>query len=327
MEVFHSGEQTVHDLLGVKKIANSAGTMIQPTMSKKFMKFLNGQNSFMISSIDQRGRVWSSFLAGNPGVIQAIEVDRVKINTKINEGDPLFSNVSQYKEVGILVIDFASRIRIRINGKISMVYPDGNFEIKIEQVFGNCPKYIQARRFKYKAFEGIESKKIHPSNTLNKKQQNWISKSDTFIIASSSSEGKMDISHRGGMPGFVHVINDKTIVFPDYSGNMLFNTLGNIVQNPNVGLLFFDFNTGDTLQITGEARIIWNIDKDILSKFPGAQRLVEFQLIEVLEAPCCESYNWEFLNYSTFNPKIEKGKIIWKLILRLQMRQLNISKV
>ncbi|PDY76784.1 pyridoxamine 5'-phosphate oxidase family protein [Bacillus cereus] len=303
MEVFHSGERTVHDLLGVQKIANSASTMIQQTLPKKFMNFLNGQNSFVMSSMDQRGRVWSSFLAGNPGIIQAIEADIVKINTKINEGDPLFLNILQHKEVGILVIDFASRIRIRINGKVSIVYPDGNFEIKIEQVFGNCPKYIQARRFEYKAVEEIVNKKLHPLNTLNKKQQNWISESDTFIIASASFEGKMDISHRGGMPGFVHVINEKSIIFPDYSGNMLFNTLGNIFQNPNVGLLFFDFNTGGTLQITGEASIIWNIDQDILSKFPGAQRLVQFQIIEVLEVPCYESYNWEFLNYSTFNPK------------------------
>lgn len=303
MEVFHSGERTVHDLLGVQKIANSASTMIQQTLPKKFMNFLNGQNSFVMSSMDQRGRVWSSFLAGNPGIIQAIEADIVKINTKINEGDPLFLNILQHKEVGILVIDFASRIRIRINGKVSIVYPDGNFEIKIEQVFGNCPKYIQARRFEYKAVEEIVNKKLHPRNTLNKKQQNWISESDTFIIASASSEEKMDISHRGGMPGFVHVINEKTIIFPDYAGNMLFNTLRNIVQNPNVGLLFFDFNTGGTLQTTGEASIIWNIDKDILSKFPGAQRLVQFQIIEVHEAPCYESYNWEFLNYSTFNPK------------------------
>ncbi|HDR6286836.1 TPA: pyridoxamine 5'-phosphate oxidase family protein [Bacillus cereus] len=303
MEVFHSGERTVHDLLGVQKIANSASTMIQQTLPKKFMNFLNGQNSFVMSSMDQRGRVWSSFLAGNPGIIQAIEADIVKINTKINEGDPLFLNILQHKEVGILVIDFASRIRIRINGKVSIVYPDGNFEIKIEQVFGNCPKYIQARRFEYKAVEEIVNKKLHPLNTLNKKQQNWISESDTFIIASASFEGKMDISHRGGMPGFVHVINEKSIIFPDYSGNMLFNTLGNIAQNPNVGLLFFDFNTGGTLQITGEASIIWNIDQDILSKFPGAQRLVQFQILEVLEVPCYESYNWEFLNYSTFNPK------------------------
>ncbi|HDR8112452.1 FAD-binding oxidoreductase [Bacillus thuringiensis] len=303
MEVFHSGERTVHDLLGVQKIANSASTMIQQTLPKKFMNFLNGQNSFVMSSMDQRGRVWSSFLAGNLGIIQAIEADIVKINTKINEGDPLFLNILQHKEVGILVIDFASRIRIRINGKVSIVYPDGNFEIKIEQVFGNCPKYIQARRFEYKAVEEIVNKKLHPLNTLNKKQQNWISESDTFIIASASFEGKMDISHRGGMPGFVHVINEKSIIFPDYSGNMLFNTLGNIFQNPNVGLLFFDFNTGGTLQITGEASIIWNIDQDILSKFPGAQRLVQFQIIEVLEVPCYESYNWEFLNYSTFNPK------------------------
>ncbi|MFJ7729287.1 pyridoxamine 5'-phosphate oxidase family protein [Neobacillus sp. NPDC097160] len=303
MEVFHSGERTVHNILGVQKIANSASTMIQPRMPKKFMNFLNGQNSLAMSSMDQRGRVWSSFLAGNPGIIQAIEPDIVKINTKIIEGDPLFSNISKNREVGIIVIDFASRIRVRINGKVSMVYQDGNFEIKIEQVFGNCPKYIQARRFNYKAVDGIVNKKFHPRNTLNKKQQNWISESDTFIIASSSSEGKMDTSHRGGMPGFVHVINEKTIVFPDYSGNMLFNTLGNIVQNPNVGLLFFDFNNGDTLQITGEASIIWNIDKDILSKFTGAQRLVQFQIIEVLEASCYKSYNWEFLNYSTFNPR------------------------
>ncbi|PEQ69438.1 pyridoxamine 5'-phosphate oxidase family protein [Bacillus cereus] len=303
MEVFHSGERTVHDLLGVQKIASTASTMIQQTMPKKFMNFLNGQNSFVISSMDQKGRVWSSFLAGNPGIIQAIEADLIKINTKINEGDPLFFNILQHKEVGILVIDFASRIRVRINGKVSMIYPDGNFEIKIEQVFGNCPKYIQARRFEYKAVEEIVNKKLHPLNTLNKKQQNWISESDTFIIASASFEGKMDISHRGGMPGFVHVINEKSIIFPDYSGNMLFNTLGNIFQNPNVGLLFFDFNTGGTLQITGEASIIWNIDQDILSKFPGAQRLVQFQIIEVLEVPCYESYNWEFLNYSTFNPK------------------------
>ena len=126
-------------------------------------------------------------LAGNPGIIQAIEADIVKINTKINEGDPLFLNILQHK-VGILVIDFASRIRIRINGKVSIVYPDGNFEIKIEQVFGNCPKYIQARRFEYKAVEEIVNKKLHPLNTLNKKQQNWISESDTFIIASASFE-------------------------------------------------------------------------------------------------------------------------------------------
>lgn len=303
MEVFHSGERTVHNILGIQKIAKSASTMIQSKMTRKFMKFLNGQNSFMISSMDQNGRVWSSFLAGNPGMIQATEADIVKINTKINEHDPLFSNISQNKEVGILVIDFASRIRVRINGEISVVYPDGKFEIKIEQVFGNCPKYIQARRFKYKAVEGIVNTEFHPCNTLSKNQQNWISESDTFIIASSSSEGKMDISHRGGMPGFVYVMNEKTIMFPDYSGNMLFNTLGNIVQNPNVGLLFFDFNNGDTLQITGEASIIWNIDKDIFSKFPGAQRLVQLQIIEVLETSCYESYEWEFLNYSTFNPQ------------------------
>ena len=241
-------------------------------------------------------------LAGNPGIIQAIEADIVKINTKINEGDPLFLNILQHKEVGILVIDFASRIRIRINGKVSIVYPDGNFEIKIEQVFGNCPKYIQARRFEYKAVEEIVNKKLHPLNTLNKKQQNWISESDTFIIASASFEGKMDISHRVGCQDLfmsLMKINCISRLLRKY----VVQYLRKYCSKSQCWVTVFDFNTGGTLQITGEASINWNIDQDILSKFPGAQRLVQFQIIEVLEVPCYESYNWEFLNYSTFNPK------------------------
>ncbi|KFM98746.1 pyridoxamine 5'-phosphate oxidase family protein [Bacillus clarus] len=193
----------------------------------------------MISSMDEKGRVWSSFLAGNEGIIQAVECDVIKINIGINEGDPLFTNILHNKEVGIIVIDFVSRIRIRINGSVVTKLSDASFEVKTEQVFGNCPKYIQARKFTYNETEVGGNKQFNRHYVLNEKQQELISQADTFIIASSSSEGRMDISHRGGMPGFIHIINEQTIVFPDYSGNMLFNTLGNIIENPNVRLLFF----------------------------------------------------------------------------------------
>ncbi|WP_173927816.1 pyridoxamine 5'-phosphate oxidase family protein [Bacillus thuringiensis] len=303
MDVFHSGERAVHNRLGVQKIANTASTMIQPIMTKKFMAFLNGQNSFMISSMDEKGRVWSSFLAGKEGIIQAVDCDVIKINVGINEGDPLFTNILHNKEVGIIVIDFASRIRIRINGSVVNKFSDGSFEVKTEQVFGNCPKYIQARNFTYNETVVGGTKRFNKQYALNEKQQELISQADTFIIASSSSDGKMDISHRGGMPGFIHIISEQKIVFPDYSGNMLFNTLGNIIENPNVGLLFFDFSTGDTLQLTGKASIIWDIDESSISQFPGAQRLIQFQLVEAIQTMNCNRNQWEFVTYSSFNPK------------------------
>lgn len=303
MDVFHSGERAVHNILGVQKIANTASTMIQPTLTKRFMAFLNGQNSFMISSMDEKGRVWSSFLAGKEGIIQAVDCDLIKINVGINEGDPLFTNILHNKEVGIIVIDFASRIRIRINGSVVNKFSDGSFEVKTEQVFGNCPKYIQARNFTYNETAVDGAKQFNKQYALNEKQQELISQADTFIIASSSSEGKMDISHQGGMPGFIHIISKQKIVFPDYSGNMLFNTLGNIIENPNVGLLFFDFATGDTLQLTGKASINWDVDESSISIFPGAQRLIHFQLVEAIQTMNRNANQWEFVTYSSFNPK------------------------
>lgn len=303
MEVFHSGERAVHDLLSVQKFADSVGTMIQPTISKQFESFLNQQTVLMIGSMDSTGRVWSSFLAGDPGIIQVIGPDIVRINGRINEFDPLFSNIQHNKEVGILIIDFVSRIRIRINGVILRYSLDRQFEVKTEQVYGNCPKFIQARKFTYNPAKENVNKVSYHRDVLNKNQQDWIRNSDTFIIASSSSEGKMDISHKGGMPGFVHTISEDLLLFPDYPGNMLFNTLGNIVKNPNVGLLFFDFDTGDTLQLTGEAQIIWKINENIVSKFPGAQRLIQIQVAEVLQTNTSKSYQWEFMKYSPFNPK------------------------
>ncbi|KLA31694.1 pyridoxamine 5'-phosphate oxidase family protein [Bacillus cereus] len=303
MDVFHSGERAVHNMLGVQKIANTASTMIQPIMTKKFMTFVNGRNSFMISSMDEKGRVWSSFLAGKEGIIQAVDCDLIKINVGINEGDPLFTNILHNKEVGIIVIDFASRIRIRINGTVVNKFSDGSFEVKTEQVFGNCPKYIQARNFTYNETAVGGTKQFNKQYALNEKQQELISQADTFIIASSSSEGKLDISHRGGMPGVIHIISEQKIVFPDYSGNMLFNTLGNIIENPNVGLLFFDFANGDTLQLTGKASIIWDVDESSLSRFPGAQRLIQFQLVEAIQTMNRNTHQWEFVTYSSFNPK------------------------
>ncbi|HVQ65259.1 MAG TPA: pyridoxamine 5'-phosphate oxidase family protein, partial [Terriglobia bacterium] len=87
---------------------------------------------------------------------------------------------------------------------------------------------------------------------------------------------------------------------PDYFGNTMFQTLGNITVNPQAGLLFIDFKSGRTLQLTGRARILW--DREHIAEFAGAERLVEFDIDEAVEIAGANSLEWRFLDYSPENP-------------------------
>ena len=131
-------------------------------------------------------------------------------------------------------------------------------------------------------------------------QERWIQQADTFLIASAHPEGGADSSHRGGNPGFVRVSESSELTWPDYVGNNMFNTLGNIAANPLTGLLFLDFTSGSTLQLTGQARIIW--DTAQMAEHKGAERLVSFRIEQVLEIQNWLPLRWQFNGYSPFNP-------------------------
>ncbi len=104
-----------------------------------------------------------------------------------------------------------------------------------------------------------------------------ISRADTFFIASAARtgepEGGVDISHRGGRPGFIRIEGD-TLSIPDFRGNRYFNTLGNLVSNPRAALLFVDFQRGDLLHLRGTTEIVW--DGPEVRAFTGAERLWRF---------------------------------------------------
>jgi hypothetical protein len=146
----------------------------------------------------------------------------------------------------------------------------------------------------------MKEKSILCRRSLTEKQRRWIREADTFFVASSHSDGGVDASHRGGNPGFVQVVNESRLVWPDYSGNMMFQTLGNIAVNPRTGLLFIDFKKGDTLQLTGQASINWEVNRAI--NFPGAERLVEFDIEEAVEITNTIPFRWQFIESSPFNP-------------------------
>lgn len=91
-----------------------------------------------------------------------------------------------------------------------------------------------------------------------------VAAADTAFVASSTPPGTaqagggVDVSHRGGRPGFIRAGEDGAFEIPDYRGNRFFNTLGNLLAYPRAGLLIVDFASGDVLQMTGTAEIVWD---------------------------------------------------------------------
>ena len=294
---YHRGEIEVQDRAGVRDIAARISDVVRPEIPPYTREFLEDQRMVVVGSTGADGRVWASLLTGEPGFLWVIDERTLRIDASPIPGDPLDENSTPGMDVGLISIDLSSRRRMRLNGKAEW-RPEGLY-VYAEQVYGNCPKYIQARE--PRAASGSTSAEpgsARHAETLTDEQRRLISSSDTFFIATVHPEGGADSSHRGGLPGFVGFLDEDTLAFPDYSGNNMFNTLGNIDANPDTGLLFLNFERGDTLQLSGEACVIW--DPARAAEFAGAQRVVEFRIEEIVENTV--PLRWRFAAYSPFNP-------------------------
>jgi predicted pyridoxine 5'-phosphate oxidase superfamily flavin-nucleotide-binding protein len=202
-------------------------------------------------------------------------------------------------QVGLIVIDLARRVRMRFNGTV-LRETDSHFEVEAREVYTNCPKYIQGRAAEAAEGAAAPEPAAERSPSLGHEQREFVARADTFFIATAHPERGADASHRGGAPGFVRVEGGRRLVWPDYSGNAMFNTLGNLAVDPRAGLLFVDFENGDTLQVSGRAGIIW--DEGMAAEFAGAERVVEFDVEEVVETRWVLPLRWRFVEYSPFNP-------------------------
>jgi predicted pyridoxine 5'-phosphate oxidase superfamily flavin-nucleotide-binding protein len=213
--------------------------------------------------------------------------------------DPLDDCLSPNGQLGTVTVDFASRRRMRTNGIIRERDSSG-FTLQVQQAYANCPKFIQARSWTIDAQPRGGRQSLNMAE-LTEDARGIIEAADTFFIASHHPEYGADVSHRGGMPGFVQVLDERTLWFPDYKGNSMFNTLGNLNGHPEAGLLFLDFDSGSMLQLTGTVQVEW--DTDSISAVAGAERIIRFHVRQGRLTAHAMPLTWTFMSYSSVNPK------------------------
>ncbi len=296
--VYHLGELRVQTLAGASQTAKYISRMIYPVIAYVFVDFIQTQPLAIISSEDEDGMVWTSILCSQPGFMKVIDERTLQINALPDDADPLCKSVLDNRELGLLLIDFSTQRRLRLNGKVVMGL--NGLTVQTGQVYANCSRYIQSRVCELSQDIAISERATSHSTSLNTEHTQWISKADTFFLGSSHPLGGADASHRGGFPGFVQVVDEQTLMWPDYHGNGMFNSLGNIVENNNIGLLFLDFEQGATLQLSGTAKIIWNQER--ITPFFGAERVIEFKIVKVIETKNATAHKWKFVDYSPDNP-------------------------
>jgi len=280
------------------------GKIINNTIIGGAFPFIESLTTMVISSSDINQKIWASIIFGDIGFIKVKDANTLTINkAKIhsNFDDLFFNNIQKNKNIGILFIELGSRKRYRVNGKV-ILDDQENIVITVMEAYPNCPKYIQQRIITENGIENKLPSIVKKGETLTDNLHSIIANADTFFIGSKSSNDQMDASHRGGQPGFVEIIENDKLKIPEYVGNYLFNTLGNLIQNPNAGLLFIDFENNATLQLNGEAHIVFNDETEGV-KTHDTGVYWAFNVTNWMLTENHHQVNWVFNSYSKFNPR------------------------
>lgn len=247
---FHAGELLAQQLAG----GGPAGFAIRDFMPEQHRSFFAQLPFLCVGVMDRQGWPLATLLTGAPGFVSAPTPHTLDITPDAGADDPARGLMVEGAAIGLLGIELPTRRRNRANGTLTRSV-GGGLTVAVQQSFGNCPKYIRTRTLLPARVPVSPAAPLHflglpaPAAAL-------VSTSETLFVATASS-GTVDISHRGGPAGFVQVRGD-TLLVPDYAGNRYFNTLGNMVLEPRCALVLVDFDSGDILQLQGEAKVLWD---------------------------------------------------------------------
>jgi len=288
---FHAGELVAQARAGV---GAPGATGIRPFMPDQHRAFFELLPDLFIATVDEAGWPVATVLTGQRGFVSSPEPNTLIVKAKPRPGEPGAELFRPGQPFGALGLDFATRRRNRANGLIEVVSKEG-MRLNVRQSFGNCPQYIQTRIVEAAPASIAPAENVAPDAPEVLAQ---IAAADTFFVATAAggSNGGVDISHRGGLPGFVKA-KDGVLTVPDFRGNRFFNTLGNLVEDPRAALLFVDFETGDLLHLRGRVEIDW--EPPAGEAFPeGVQRQWRFTAEKVWRRPGALPLRWTFADFS-----------------------------
>ncbi|WP_291730499.1 pyridoxamine 5'-phosphate oxidase family protein [Leisingera sp. F5] len=277
---FHEGEQEMQRRAGKRDTMEAfARRVIRPCMPDQHREFYAQLPFLAAGAVDHQGWPWASLLSGPPGFAATPDAQHLHVSLSGGAQDPVRAAIRKGAPLGLLGIELHSRRRNRVNGRVIAAARNG-FTLRVDQSFGNCPQYIQLRDLA--PAEAQNPAKPQRFDRFDGTHTALISDADMFFVASHvpaaerpEREG-VDVSHRGGRPGFVR-IDGNTLTIPDFPGNNHFNTLGNFLLNPRAGLAFTDFTTGSLLLLTGTVELLDETHPDVTA-FQGAERGWRFTL-------------------------------------------------
>ena len=292
---WHVGERRVQERVGEAHLADRLADGIRADVPDVAIEFLAGLPQIVLaaaaadSDVDSHDQVWVTALNGPPGFLDVPRPDLLTIAARPQVDDPLAEVLAHPARVGLIALEPGTRTRVRLNGRSRPV--GGGLEVELDQVFANCPKHIHPR-------EVVGTTTTDPSAhltagpALTDDAIRRLTTADTFFVGSTDDEGNADASHRGGPPGIIDVLDETHLRFPDFRGNSMYQTLGNLDLHPAVGLLVLDWTTGAALHLTGRAQVDYDLTPELQARFPRAQRLITVEIDGVVDRPAASPLRW-----------------------------------
>ncbi|OBK17745.1 pyridoxamine 5'-phosphate oxidase family protein [Mycobacterium asiaticum] len=275
---FHEGELAAQRRAGVEAQAQRLEGMLgHASLSSGAAGFLAQQTFAVMTARDREGLLWTSPLTAATGFLQG-RGGVLSVGSTFREGDPL-NGILAGQRVGMIAIDFASRRRMRLNGVLAAVDAAG-MVVQVDQAFGNCPQYIHPRTVDVPTLRTTPPTGARHETSLGEADRALVTAADTFFLGTTHPTRGSDASHRGGPPGFVIVDSPGQLWWPDYPGNNMFNSFGNLLVDDEAALLFVDFETGASLHVSGRAQVQWTIPDG--PGADGAARGVRFRVDSVV---------------------------------------------
>jgi ferredoxin-NADP reductase len=328
---WHEGEEEMHRLLGVPASGN-------PTirgLPVAYARWMSQSPLVALGTEDDEHRIWTTVLGGSAGAISPLGAGVLAVSSRArlsptSDGsgvwtgsDPvieaLFSSGGRddrERLVAGLAIDLEEQTRVKLAGRMvkGVVVPgeterssvDVHVAVAIDETLGNCPKYLNRK--------AVWPHEAHPtlvsdSLPLTPEAVDLIARADIFFLSSRHGDESMDTNNRGGAPGFVRILGNSidegvALVYPEYSGNRLLQTLGNLRSDPAIGITFPDFETGDVLYLTGRAVIL--IGPDAASVMPHAKVAVRIDIDAARLVQDGLFFRGRLLDPSPYNPPVRR---------------------